>query len=256
MPRHVAVIARYTLLEAWRSGFFWLLLALVALQFGVALFLSHVSITESAEIRRTVVAAGARLSAVFILAVFAVFSTAREFHERGIDYVLALPVSRAAYLLGRGAGLAICGAIVAAAFAACAASLGGGVASAFWGLSLALEVWLVTAFALFCVITLAQPVSALVACGGFYILARSINTFLLIAASSTVGDPSWSDRLADWVIRGIALIVPRMDHFTRTEWLLAGSPTAPEIAACAVQTCVYVLLITAAALFDLYRREF
>ena len=54
----------------------------------------------------------------------------------------------------------------------------------------------------------------------------------------------------------IALVLPSLDHMTQTAWLLGPPPGASVLGEVLGQTTVYVLLIGAASLFDLYRRNF
>ena len=58
------------------------------------------------------------------------------------------------------------------------------------------------------------------------------------------------------MLDGIALLLPHLDSFTRTEWLLYQTGTAAALAAIGVQTALFVSLVVAAALFDLYRKNF
>ncbi|MYM92227.1 ABC transporter permease, partial [Rugamonas sp. FT82W] len=61
-----------------------------------------------------------------------------------------------------------------------------------------------------------------------------------------------------WLTRGIdalALLLPHLDAFTRTEWLLYHTGGLADLANVAAQTALAVGLLTAAALFDLYRKN-
>jgi hypothetical protein len=83
-PRHaVWVIARFVLLEAFRSGLPWLALACIAASLGFAAFLAHIALTETSELQAAAAAAMLRVSAAFLIATHVVASVARETNDRG-----------------------------------------------------------------------------------------------------------------------------------------------------------------------------
>ena len=54
----------------------------------------------------------------------------------------------------------------------------------------------------------------------------------------------------------LALAMPALDRMTDTAWLLQGAPGAAALSGLAGQAALYVVLIGAAAMFDLYRKNF
>lgn len=50
-------------------------------------------------------------------------------------------------------------------------------------------------------------------------------------------------------------MLPRLDDFTRTDWLVYHSGGWAALGPLAAQTLIYLALLTAAALFDLYSRN-
>jgi hypothetical protein len=122
-------------------------------------------------------------------------------------------------------------------------------------LSLACELVILAAMSLFCVITLTHVVPALATVLGFYVLARSIAAIQIIAAGSG-SSTAWTDRIADWIVQAIALLLPRFDLMTRTEWRVGAAPGLGTLASVVGQTAVYTVLLMAAAQFDLQRQNF
>jgi hypothetical protein len=125
---------------------------------------------------------------------------------------------------------------------------------ALWATSLALEGTLVAAAALFFAMTLAQPVPAIAATAGLYLLARSMSAIQAIAAGPLV-EPSLANQAARFSVEAVALLLPRLDAVTRTEWLLYGAPDAAAFLTAMAALGVYVALLAAAGLFDFYRRS-
>src|SRR3954468_7645707 len=112
-----ATLARFVLLEASRSGLPWLAAGAIALVVGLAAFLSQVAVTESQALQASVVAAVLRAAAVFLIAAHVASSALREVNDKGLELMLALPLSRATHYVGRLAGYLACGLVLAFAFA-------------------------------------------------------------------------------------------------------------------------------------------
>src|SRR5262249_31672367 len=125
-------------------------------------------------------------------------------------------------------------------------------AVARWGLSLAVECALVAAAALFFSMTLAQVVPAIAATAGLYLLARSMAAIQAIA-SGPLTEPSLPSRLAQGAVDTVALLLPRLDLATRTEWLVYGEDGG--LGRALLSMALYALLLVAAGLFDFHRRN-
>src|SRR5438105_6156751 len=221
----VAILARFVLLEARRGGLPWLAVASIALALGLAAFLSQVALTESLELQASIVAALLRACAVSLIAVHVASSTLRELNDKVLERMLSLPLSRSTQYLGRLAGFALCGVALAAVCAAPLLLWAPAGTVALWALSLACESALVAAAALFFSMTLAQLVPAIAATAGLYVLARAMAAIQAIAAGPLV-EPSIASRLAHAAVEGMALLLPRLDLATRTDWLVYGATDA------------------------------
>ncbi len=56
-------------------------------------------------------------------------------------------------------------------------------------------------------------------------------------------------------VDGVALLLPRLDTVTRSDWLLYGAPGAVELGVALGALAAYTGLLAAAGLFDFYRRS-
>jgi hypothetical protein len=155
--------------------------------------------------------------------------------------------------LGRLAGFAVCAIGLAALFALPLAPWAAAGPLALWTASLALECTLVAAAALFFSMSLAQLVGAISATLALYLLARSMAAIQAIAAGPLATE-SLGGELARWVVDALAFLLPRLDAVTRTEWLLYGAPAASDYARALGSLALYAVLVSAAGLFDFYRR--
>lgn len=252
---HPAVIlARNVLVEARRSGLPWLGLAAIAVAVLLAAFLSQVALTESLQLQAALVAALLRACGAFLVALAVSASTAREMADKGFELMLSLPLSRATHYLGRWMGHATGALIVAVAFSLPLLLWSAPDAVAYWGVSLAFELALVAALALFFSMALGQLLPAVAATAAFYLLARTLGTLQSIAQGSLL-ETDWTQRAAHSAIDAIAFVLPRLDSATRTDWLLYGMPPGREYLAGLAGLALYCALLLAAGLIDLRRRN-
>ncbi|HYD56474.1 MAG TPA: ABC transporter permease [Burkholderiales bacterium] len=248
-----AILARTTLLEARRGGLPWIALGVLVLALALAAFLSQVALTESRELQAAVTAALLRAGAVFLLAAHVASSVLREVNDRGLELMLALPLSRTTQYVGRLGGYVACGLALAAAFSAPLLLWASPAAVLAWGVSLALECALVAAATLFFSMSLASVVAALAATAGLYLLARSIAAIQAMAASP-LAEPTLASRAARGIVDAIAAVLPRLEGATRSEWLLYALPESGSYAAALAGLLLYTALLVAAGLFDFHRR--
>jgi ABC-type transport system involved in multi-copper enzyme maturation permease subunit len=255
MIRVIGPIARATLLEASRSRMLWLVAVLVILSLGLAGFLQQVAIIEAREIQGAVLAAVLRACAAFLTAAFVAMSIVREFNDKVFELMLAQPWPRGVYLLGKFVGFSTAAVALSILVSLPLIPFVPLERLAPWTLSLACELVILAAMSLFCVITLTHIVPALATVLGFYVLARSIAAIQVISAGAE-SSTAWTDRIADWIVQAIALVLPRFDLMTRSDWLVGAAPGLGTLAAVVGQAAVYTLLLIAAAQFDLHRQNF
>ena len=256
MNQRITTIARYTLLEAVRTRLPELAAAAIVLLIAASFFVQQIAITESVRMQAATYGAGMRLAAVFIAGLYVLASTIREFNDKGLDVALALDVPRGHYILGKLAGFLVLGALLAAAVSLPLAFLAPPEAALQWGLSLALELGIVIALGLFCIVTFNQLMAAAGFLLAFYLLARTLTAIRLMSAHPLTGADTVSHRFIELLVDGLALVMPALDQWTRTAWLLNQLAPWPEIGELAGQTVLYVALLTAATMFDFYRKNF
>jgi ABC-type transport system involved in multi-copper enzyme maturation permease subunit len=249
-----ATVARYTLLEARRSGLPWLAVGCIVVALALAAFVSQVAITEGLRLQLAVAGALLRAGAVFLLAAHVVASVAREANDKGIELALALPLSRPAWYLGKLLGFAACGALLALAFVLPLSLWAGPAELAAWGLSLALECALIAAAALFFASALAQVVPAIAATAGLYLLARAITAIQAIA-SGPLAEQTIAGKIARESVNAVAYLLPQLDSVTRTDWLVYGAPAGLPYLQAIAAMALYFALLAAAGLFDFSRRN-
>ncbi|HKB81713.1 MAG TPA: ABC transporter permease, partial [Burkholderiales bacterium] len=121
---------------------------------------------------------------------------------------------------------------------------------------LALELLIVTALSVFCITTFTQLLPAATFVTAFYLLARSISAIQLMTGASLLGVDALGQKASTLLADALAFVLPRLDMFTQTAWLVDGASAYPVLLSALLQTVVYVVLLLTAAMFDLYRKNF
>ena len=94
MSHRIATIGRYTVLEALRTRLPMLTVMTIGVLLGASFFVREIAITDSARFQTAFYAATARFAMVFLAALHAISSIARDFEDKGLDVVLALDLPR------------------------------------------------------------------------------------------------------------------------------------------------------------------
>ena len=162
-------------------------------------------------------------------------------------------MSRGAYCAGKLAGFAVVSVLSALACGAAMAWCAPPAQVAIWAASLGLELLIVNAMGLLCVLTFCQTALALGAVVGFYVLSRAMAALQLMA-HEPLAVASVAGRLARDLVDALAFVLPDLDRFTESSWLIHADGTLADLHFAAVQAAVYTALLAAAALFDLHRK--
>ncbi len=253
--RRILTLARFTLLEAWRTRLAGLFVIALLLVFGAAYFLQQLAITESVRMQIVFSAAASRLVAVFVLSLYILTCIVREFNDKGLELTLSFDLRRSHYVAGRLLGYLIIALIMALIAGAPQLMLAPPAAVLQWSISLALELAVVTALSLFCVMTFTHLMPAASFVAGFYLLTRTLTAIQLMSASPLAAEHVLSHQVMAWLVDGLALVMPALDRFTQSAWLADAAAGWPAIGACAAQAALYSTLLIAAAMFDFYRRN-
>lgn len=251
----MGAIALFTFLEALRNRLVWLVLGFVLVGFGLAEFLGAVAITETRQFQSGFMGALLRASAVFIVSLFVITSMVREFNDKGLELVLSLPIPRSRYFLGKLLGFSALAAVVASISGLCLLLYAPPLQVAIWTLSLSCELLIMTALSLLCLFTFNQVTAALSAVMAFYLLARSMTAIQLMGHFPIVSTDSLAQSVIVGFLDGLAFVLPELDRFTLSEWLIYHTASWSQLVPVLGQTLIYVSLLCAAAMFDLYRKN-
>jgi ABC-type transport system involved in multi-copper enzyme maturation permease subunit len=254
--RRIGAIARYTVLEAWRNRLVVLVIVAVTLLTLLSLFARELAVTESARLQTAILAATLRVAAVFLIGIYVINGLTREFNDKVLELMLSLDLPRPSYLVGKFFGFSIVALAVAVIATIPIAVLAPAGSALAWGCSLALELLIITALSVFCITTFSQLLPAAAFVTAFYLLARSISAIQLMSGANLLGVDALGQKVSRLLADAMAVALPRLDMFTQTAWLVDGAAAYPALLSALLQTTVYVVLLLAAAMFDLYRKNF
>jgi len=256
MDSRIATIARCTLLEAMRTRLPALVLVALLVLLAASFFMETIAVVEGDRLQAGFYASGMRLAGVFIAAIYVLVSVTREFNDKGLDVVLALDLPRSHYILGKLAGYLAIAAFIAVAAALPLVWFAPLPAVAQWAATLAVELAIVVALALFAIVTLNQLTPAASFVLAFYLLARSLTAVRLMSAHPLTGVDTLSHQVIRFMVETLALVMPALDAWTQTAWLVNGPAAWSAILPLLGFGALYVVLLAAATMFDFYRKNF
>lgn len=250
---------RYVLLTAIRDRFpVAILVALVAIT-ALGVLIAASTLAEGAQTGLAFIGEFDRAALVLGLVTFVCFHV-RGLHEtREIEAILSRPISRIAFVVAYYSAFAVLAAVLSLLTAPLMmAALGAnGIGLAMWVASLVLEMWITLSLALFCAMALSSATAAVMVTLGFYLLGRTARFFLAIAVSGTgASDQEGINQGAHGVMAIIAAIMPRLDLFGQSRWLIYGPGGGWGVGILLLQTAIYVPLLLAATARDLEVRRF
>lgn len=252
---HITTIGKYTALEALRTRVPATTLLTLALLVCASVFVRELAITETARFQTAFYASAARFCAVFLTGIYVLASMSREFSDKGLEVVLALDVPRSHYICGKLAGFMAAALLIGAVISLPVWLWAAPLPALFWSLSLLAELALIAALALFCVVTFSQMLPAAGFVAAFYLLARSITAMRLMGAHPVAGSDSWSQLVMTGLVEAMAYVIPPLDQWTATTWLVDTPPSASLLGGILLQALLYLSLLIAATLFDFHRRS-
>jgi hypothetical protein len=253
--RRILAIGENTVREAVRSRLLYTLLAFAILLICAGVLLSTLSYVESDRILQDVGFGAMRLFGVAIALFVGVGLIHREVERRTVYTILSKPLSRAEFLLGKFAGLAVTVwmqlGIMALAFAAVSwasgAPLGRGHAAAclLLGVELALVVAIATLFSAF-----TSPMLSSLFAGGLWVVGNLTRELRAIGAGSELAEVRLATAWLHRVLPDLASFDLRVEaaHGLAIAASDVGLPLAYGVAYCAV------VLVCAVAIFE--RRDF
>ena len=248
-------IAKFTCIEVMRNRLLWSLFMGVLLVLGLILFAGQLAITEQASLQVSMMAAILRVGSVLFVALIVITSMLREQQDKQLELVLSLPIKRSSYFMGKWLGFSWVSVIVAVVISLPLYLFGDFLGVMAWSLSLVLELLLVMTVSLLFQFTFNQVPGAMLGVIGFYALSRSVTALQLISDNPIVLSEDLSQVVMGKVIDGLGYLLPHLDQFTQSRWLIEGMVDPGILYHIMLQSIIYIVLLSSASMFDLYRKK-
>ncbi|MDH5710408.1 MAG: ABC transporter permease [Gammaproteobacteria bacterium] len=256
MLNQVLTISKFTIIESMRNRLLWLSFLMMVIGFVVVEFVGELAITEHLATQVSVLAVFLRLSAVLLIALFVVSSSLRELQDKTLEMILAMSVRRSSYYLGKLAGYILLAVIVGAAYGLLLMVYAPLQQVLIWIVSLVLELVLVVALALVMLFTFKQTPAALTGVFIVYLASRVMASFYLMSQHPIIAYDSISQKFIDGFVAAMTWVLPDLNRYTQTEWLVYGTGEWQQLWPILMQTMIYLGLLSSVALFDFYRKNF
>ncbi len=249
---------RYILLTALRDWLFGALMIGVIACSMVAHLLGGTALVETQEMTLSYVSASSRIVIVGGLIIFACFHVRNAFDTREIDMFLARPITRANLVFSYWLGFAVVATILVLPTVGFVALQGllDKPGFIYWSISLLVECWLAVAVALFASFTLRSAVTSVLASIGFYVLGRMMGFFIITTKSAFLFDTQWLNAILTGSLKGVSVIMPRLDFFAKSEWLIYGVRNMQDYQLGLIQAGVFIPLLIFATIADFRRKQF
>lgn len=256
MFSQVLTIAKFSIIEAMRNRLVLLLLLVVAISFAMVEFIGDLAITEHRITQMAILAAFLRLCSVVIVTMFVVSSTVRELQDKTLEMILAMPIHRGQYYLGKLIGFLAVAFIVAVVFGLMMMAYSPIESVLIWSISLFLELILVVAIGLVMLFTFNQIPPALAGVFILYAASRITTSIYLMAKYPLLSHTTMAQKFMDGFIEMLTWLLPDLHRFTQTQWLTQATTDWSLLLPVAGQTVIFLSLLSMIALFDFYRKNF
>lgn len=247
---------RYILITALRDWLFIGLFAGILFASGISAVLGGTAFLEEQEMTLTFASGSARLILMVGLIVFVCFHIRSAFDTKEIDVILSRPISRSNLVIAYWLGFSFVALLLVVPVMGVMGLIGVSNTQGYigWAASLLLEAGMVVAMALFAAFAMRSAVTAVLACMGFYVLSRMMEFFVMTAQSGVAHGKGYM--VLEYILSAIATVVPRLDLFTKSEWLVYGFDASRDWYVFVVQTVIYVPLLLLAAIADFRKKQF
>lgn len=249
---------RYVLMTATRDRLFFGLLLGILLAAYISGVLGSTAMLESEQMTIAFTAASARVIIMVGVIVFIGFHMRNAFDAREIDMLLSRPVSRSLLVLSYWIGFSTVASLLVLPTVALVAIMGTLNHTGFllWSLSLLLESWLVASVALFAALTIQSGVGTVLVSLAIYTLSRMMGFFLATTSSVSMFREQEINIGAQWIMKMIALLVPRLDFYAKSNWLIYGAKSYEDLQLVFFQSVIFIPLLIVASVIDFKRKQF
>ena len=190
---------------------------------------------------------------------FVCFHIHRSFENKEVEFILSKSIARHQFIYSYLLGFTLITMLILTPlliFMSISSAVNK-IGLAVWGLSLLLEILIIICFATLATLILRSVISAVLATIGFYILARLMGFFLLtVKIPEQTSDFNSTERFLNALLKFISIAFPRLDLFTKSDWLIYGIGSFSNVSLILIQSAIYVPLMVFMSFYDFNRKQF
>lgn len=246
----------YIIRAAIRDRLFWSVAGALVIVFSLAYFFGSSAVNEGSTFAIVFTAFGVRLFGVISLILFIINYIRRSFEARDIDYLLSRPIGRTAFVLTHAVAfstLAVINAILLGGLVIYLERSHISEGMLTWWFSIGMELIVMANVAMFFAFVMKSPTSCALIVFAFYLLARLMGQIHgILNTTEGLG----LIRIASKSMEFISMVLPRLDLFGQTRWILYGIEGQTTLGFLAMQGAIFTFLIVCATVIDMKRRQF
>ncbi len=257
-------IVRFTILTAIRDWLYIGIFLLALLSVCLSIFLGGTALSEEGFMSTAYIGGMCRMIVIIGLILFVCFHVRRSFDNKEIELILTRPISRVNFILAYYAAFALLAFTLILPFYFLFQGLGllgviwvNKMGILYWCLSFFYESLIVIAFALFCSLILQSAVTSVLATFAFYFMSRIFGFFLISMHNPvSMGHSTLLGRISEQILSIIGVFIPRLDMFSKSEWLVYGVEDFEIYLLFLGSSMIYIPLLVAIGAFDFVRKQF
>jgi hypothetical protein len=251
-------IIKYILLTALRDRLFVGLYAIIFIAFGSSIFLGSNALSEQSYMQIAFISGSIRIILSTGIIIFICFHIKRSFDNREIDFMISRPISRHQFLLAYFASFHLILLFLVIPISALLIIIFklNIINSLIWSLSIFCELSIISSFAILSALILESAILSTLTSLAFYFISRIIGF-----AVSTIIIPAEISKISisgsiEYLLKIISSLLPRLDQFAQSKWLIYGIDNYNIIGLISIQTIIYTGLILLMSLIDFNKKQF
>lgn len=250
---------RYILYTAVRDWLFAAIIGALTLSIFISYFLGNTVMIEKEIMLTEFTSATSRAVLIVGMVVFVCFHVRRAFENKEIELMLSRPISRGKFIVGYWVGFCIVAILMLSAVTIFMLIFStytyNGIS--IWMATMAFEIMIIIAFAIFASIALKSSVTSVLLCFGFYITSRMMGLFTYVLEKNSPSDVFSFEYISQKIIWLTSYLLPRLDLFSQSKWLTYGIDiTQSDWLLPILQSLIYIPLLLVFAALDFNRKEF
>lgn len=251
------IIAKYTLIEAYRRSFILLFLIGIMACVALAAYAASLALADKQATLAAFYAAAVRMMGVMVTGVYLILTEIRNLESGNAFIWLGLPISRLQYLLEKLLAYSVLVSVLVLFIALPLFWMGTESAVILrWLLGFYFELLIVVALSLLLSCLFRQALISLFAFMPVYLFARSALEFYHYSSNIiTSGGGGFEPALA-WFIKLSTFLVPKLELFASAGWILHNETPGASLSLVWPQALLFFALLIVIALDRLNRRGF